>query len=86
MSLGSESYLEQSESRQNQIVLELLLDNARDMDHKIKNIGLPMEIIKEELYGINKTSKPKSVKKKALNQSPFGGNHYASFEPGETSP
>lgn len=59
LTLGSESYLEQSESRQNQQVLEVLLENAHDMRAKIKKIGLPMEVIKEELYGISSAKRLK---------------------------
>ena len=53
MYLGSDAANLQAEveSRQNTAVLERLLENSMLMQDKIKNIGLPLQVIQEELYG-----------------------------------
>lgn len=64
MSLGSASTQLVKETRQNERVIERLLADAADMNKKLDDLGLPLEAIKEEMFGSKtKKNKPRSPKK-----------------------
>jgi hypothetical protein len=50
MGLGSASSQFQRETEQNVRVLERLLDDAHHQREKMNSLGLPLEVIKEELF------------------------------------
>ena len=50
MSLGSESAIFETNSLQNSRVLERLVDDSYDMTKKLEKMGMPLDMIKEELF------------------------------------
>ena len=57
LSLGSESSGFEKETVQNIRVLERLLDDARGQEEKMESLGLPLEVIREELFSATERGK-----------------------------
>ena len=82
LSLGSESTQLVKETKQNERVIERLLADAADMNRKLDELGLPLDVIKEEFFGSkDQKKKPKSPRRgttlsasKKLGKSPLS-NH-----------
>jgi hypothetical protein len=61
LSLGSESTQLVKETKQNERIIEKLLSDAADMNKKLDDLGLPLDVIKEEFFG-SKDPKKKKLK------------------------